>query len=757
MKKGINEYRYLLMASGALWIATSAGAVAQDSGALQDIIVTAQKRAESIQDVPIAISVIDADTIRASGVDAQRTLPLVTPNLHYNSTSQTVTPYLRGVGTQFASPGLESSVAVYFDDIYLARPTANQTGFYDIERVEVLRGPQGTLYGRNATGGAIRIITKKPVDRFEGNVTGTVGTRDRLELQGVLNLPVSPDAAIRLVGSFHDEDGYIHNLNGGPDLEDRHEWTLAGKFQWHVSDSVTALIAVDYTRKDDYQGLGFQPLFRTGPNQTGVALGGTIGSGFYDFSGNRPSDGSDAQKRHLKMFGLSARLDFETEAFTLSSITGYRYTHFVGQADIDATSLNYFYSYEPQEITRQHSQEFQIVSAHDGPFKYQGGVYLYHEYTGISYFLSGQIFEAALGPDGTVGGDGRVGINSFAPYGQLSYAFTPKLELSLGARYTIEEKKLKRNDYYIGQVDQHGAPIWSSLTQIGSAPKDRLKFKAFTPKVMLTYRPAQDIMIFASYGKGFKSGGFNLPDPDAGAPPEKVTNEKLEAYEIGWKTEFGNVRFNGAAFWYDIRDLQVGEIDPLAPPATRVANAGSARIKGIEADLSWAPSRHVQISAGAGYLDAKFKAYPNGVISVPCAQAPLDPGCAGGTALGLGSIPTDLSGARLPNTAKYSGFVRGAYTLPFSVEGGDLTLSAIYNYSSRINFTPDELFSRPALSLVNAYMGWRSAGERTTISLSLTNLFDEKYYITKLPINPVGGFATAGAPRQLSLGLTQAF
>ncbi|SCW66629.1 iron complex outermembrane recepter protein [Sphingobium faniae] len=742
------------MSGAALAQANTVEPQANNEGRLQEIVVTAQHRSESMQSVPVAITAITGDALIRSGVDSQRTLALVTPNLTMNSSSQFVAPYLRGVGTQYANPGLESSVATYFDDVYQARPSASQYNFNDVERVEVLRGPQGILYGRNSSGGAIRVIPKQPVYRFEGNVNAGVGSYRRYMADGVLNVPVGEEAAFRVTGLFDTNNGFIRNQSGGPRLGDRNVWMITGQFKAQLNDNLTVRIAADYNQKHDRESQAFFPAFRTAPNQVGLAQGGQIGTGFYDYAGNYPGDG--AQKQQFEQGGVALHLTYEADPFTIKSITAFRYNRFDGAGDLDGTSANLLVGGESKELTRQYSQEFQLTSSSTGIFKYQLGAFAYREVSSAEFGLSGAQLDAALFPGARLGGDGSVLVESLAPYGQASLEPIEGLEITAGARFTAETKTLRGNEYYITATDRSGFADNSLFVPLGMAARRKMSFDELTPKFGISYEAFRGGMIYASYSKGFKSGGYNLPDPDPATPPDEVGLEKNTAYEAGWKFQQSNIRINGSLFHYTIKGLQLGQFDQSAG-VTTVRNAASAKIKGIDLDATWVISDRLQIDASGGYLHAKFHNYMNGPVTIPCADAPAAPSCVSQGGLGLLVLTGDLSGHRLPFAPKYTASARINYRQPLPGNAGQLRANAVYSYSSRYSFESDGFLGRPALSLVNASLDWESQDEALTASLGVSNLFDKKYTVAGTSIASTGGFLMIGRPREVSFRIGHRF
>jgi iron complex outermembrane receptor protein len=317
--------RFWVLAAAAL--ATPGIVTAQDESggrALEEVVVTAQRRAESLQDVPLAVSTLSADDLTNSGVNVVQNLSRLTPGLEVNRYAQFVSLFLRGVGTRYANLGLEPTVGLYFDDLYSARSTVGVLDFVDIDHVEVLKGPQGTLYGRNTTAGAIRIITKDPTDQFEGSAAATFGRYERKRFDGVLNVPLSPTLSSRFAVTYDTDDGYVRTTAPGmPRLEDKQSFIGTGKLLWTPTEDLSIKLAGSIGRKRDRAGMAFINLFDD-VRQTGVAVGGTPTDDFYTSTQNFAH--RDRLGRMLtKANSLELRADLDLGGVVLSSISGYRY------------------------------------------------------------------------------------------------------------------------------------------------------------------------------------------------------------------------------------------------------------------------------------------------------------------------------------------------------------------------------------------------------------------------------------------------
>lgn len=763
-------------------------AQSSDEGGLADIVVTAQKRSENLQDVPIAVTAIGGGELQAAGIEGQLNLPKLTPNVNFTVLASFAAVYVRGVGTQFANPGLESSIPVYFDDTLIPRAASAMFSFTDVERIEVLKGPQGTLYGRNSTGGAVRIITRDPQPVFEARAAFTTGTDNRILGEAMINIPLGSNAALRIAARHDENDGYVRNLFPGTRqrrLADRNEDMISAKLLLEPTDALTIKLSGDYMEKHDSEGHNFRNIFNGLPEQLGVAFGGCTGTSFYTLCNDSSDRGFDIKiGQNLKVYGGTARIDYDLGFATISSITGYRKHNEYNQADLDATGAFFQHGFG-RPRTKQFTQELQIASDNSGPLRYVAGLYYLKERSGYYFSVLGTGLELGPGafPGRALGGDGNLKVRSFAPYVQADYDITDKFMVTVGARYTWERKKLISNVLRIGPATNSGFP---SDTLTSDRPVDPtaynlalpqcitgtaavapatgcvgfqgVKFNEFTPKLTLTYRPNDDLMVYATYAKGFKSGGLNLP---AFGAVDRVDPEKLDDFEAGFKYQSGNIRFNGAAFYYKYKGLQIQLTDQNSG-GTRVQNAASADVKGLEADLTWVASSQFEFGAGAGYTDSKYKKFV-GDAYFSCAQVPglsattpvevtgknaAIAGCAANGGLGLALVSgRNLSGNRLVNAPKFSGYVRGQFTQPLG-DIGQLMLSAIVNTRSKAFFDPAGLYEDKSRTLVSGRVGWESADERYMLAVYGENLTGKKFYLNRSP-QGTGGWQIQAPPRQI--------
>ena len=546
-----------------------------DSAALGDIVVTAQKRSESLQRVPLAVTAISGDSLTSSNTNNTADLQLKTPGLVLTTNGPFGQPYIRGIGTDILGAGSDPSVAVNIDGVYLTRPTAAIQDFYDVDRVEVVKGPQGTLYGRNATGGAINIISAEPQTDFGAGADVTVGNYSRIRATGYLNVPTSDDTALRLSGIRASRDGYTKLItasgerrNGSQADED----TFGGRAQFLAKPApgLKILLAADYLRENDSQFLNNRP------NPDFASVAPALGLGAIVPPSVRRSTADREQYALVKDWGLRSTITYELGAIDLKSISSYRYNSYDAQYDIDGTNLNFAWDTEGAE-SRTFTQELQ-ASQSVGRFRWIVGAYYLHERATSYYDVrfggdSEPVFHVGLtSPEQNLSiavANARNTTDALAVFGQANYDVTDALTLTVGGRYSTEKKDFALNDELAG-----------------STLKDAHRWSAFTPKFGIEYRLSSNGLLYASVTKGFKSGGYN-----ADGVGERFNPETIWSYEAGAKITSldGRLRTNLSAFYYDYTDLQARIRDPLGTNAI-VANVGSAKLYGAELDVQARPT-----------------------------------------------------------------------------------------------------------------------------------------------------------------------
>lgn len=641
-----------------------------------DIVVTAQKRSESVQKIPIAVSAIGGDSLLTRGASNLSALGQVVPGLNVSEQVGQARLTLRGIGVDNISTGAESSVAFNQDGIFYSRSAAALASFYDIDRVEVLRGPQGTLYGRNATGGSVNIITNRPTPSLEGGINFTGGNYETLSGDGFVSGPLSSTVAGRLSFQVQHHDGYGKNLVTGSDIDNKDSQAVRGQLLFTPTDRLEILVAGDYYRSRDrsntyhYFGPGGQTVTGAPVVPTGILLGG--------FAASNPRDIATAHDPRARAEFYGARVDVAYEvsdAVTVRSLSAYRRSDYMVKSDISPISVELF-PVTVKEKSDQFTQEFQLNIESDRN-KFVAGLFYLHETIDGSLAAPLNLLTVG-GPDLFAQGffaGGRLKTDAAAAFAQDTYSLTDTLRLTLGGRYSWEKKKID------DQSDFDFARPYSP-TNVPLTPRhvDDQIFRSFTPKIGVDFDLGPRTLLYASFSKGFKSGTYNL---GSGGPPLKP--EKVDAYEAGLKSTLldGKLRANLAGFYYDYSDLQVGKVQNQL---VVLENAATARIYGLEGEFIAKPVNGLTLNVNASWLHARFRDYITQDQARPAGDGTtIDP------ASGLPAF--DLRGKTLPQSPNYTVDVGAEYA--FQLENGTLTLRGESNWSGRVYFSP---FNRPELS-----------------------------------------------------------
>jgi iron complex outermembrane receptor protein len=691
---------------------------------LEEIVVTAQRRAENLQDVPIAITVATGAQLQAVGVKTTEDLAIVTPGLTVSLEAGALQPHIRGVGSSTAGPGLEQPVATYVDGVYIASPVSALFTLDNIDRIEVLKGPQGTLFGRNSTGGVIQLITKDPKFEPSGEANVSYGNYQDIAVAGYytggLTDKIAADVAVRYEhqGEGWGENIITHNPAGQLDLD----LAVRSKVVFLVSDATSVRLALDYSERTTSTETQHLNDKLPSPFNT-PALGGPFSSG-----GTYNSDLNVDEIIHLKTGGASVQVDQDLGFASLKSITAYRDTYDAFPLDIDYTPLPLLLL-QSATLDSQVSQELQLSSASKSGYTWTTGLYYFHasdENEPLTVDFGPSFFSPVPNvPVGITVNDKQL-TDSYAAYAQVSIPLPSESNLTLGGRYTHETKSVSGfQGFQVG-----GGPILSSPVPTPDVGiPDRLSFSRFNYRVALDHKFDDDILGYVSYNTGFKSGGFNI-DVAGNAPYQPET---ISASEIGIKSELldRRLRLNAAGFYYNYQNIQVSR---FIEGNQSIYNGAKARIYGADLDFEVRATSDLSLNGGASYINSEFQSFPAAdyFVSVP--------GCT--PVQGLCSA--SAAGNRLPYAPLATVNVGPTYKAQFG--GGTLTLNANYYWSAEFFAAPSNTTSQRPYSLISASATWKSADERYWVSLSGRNL-GNTVYATFLGESSEGSFDILGAPR----------
>lgn len=689
-------------AVGSTYVSPAVAQEATRSATLEEVVVTAQRRAETLQEVPLAVTALNEDTIERRQIIDTKQIVFNVPNLTGNSNvgQQTATTFfIRGVGTTESLATVDTTVAVYVDDVYVARQGVNNFNLFDVERIEVLRGPQGTLYGRNATGGAIKIVNKAPSAEDELKLEAAVGNYDRYRLKLSGNTAVSDSVYFR--GSLLTEqgDGYSNNLTLGKDVNDLDYMGMRGALRWLVSDDAELTLAADWSR-DKQNGL------------FGSDIGGIVrprtNSLFDVVSGQNTENTAETYGLSLHYRRtLNSDWDFE-------SITGYRNT--TQKYDLDLSD-------QPRPIfvlttdtdSSQFSQEFKLAGNMTEALHVTAGIYAFWEQSDV--YVEDDFAPAGTGPRVPILVSGRtfdVETRSLAAYAQFDYDVTDRLTATVGLRYTVDQKEISANQIINGSQGYNDSVLQASGVDL------QPDFDEFTPKFGISYAVSDQLNTYASFTRGFRSGGWQAR-VNAAAQFKNFPAEIVDSYELGAKASLFNDRvvWNVAMFYTEYSDLFNSV--PGADNTFLVATA-DAEIYGLESELTWRATPWLDLFANFGTLNTKY------VDLIPAVQAQL--------------------GSELQRAPDFQG--KMGFSVDYPLANGSLLVNGDIFYTSEFYTNPQNDIAGKTgdFSLINLSVGYRFAGGRYSVSANCRNCANEEYFDSILSF-PASGFVMVypGAPR----------
>lgn len=688
------------------------------------IIVTAQRRSENLQDVPITVQAFSASKLQNSAAQNIEDLPLLTPGLTMQRNSGGSTPFIRGIGSPTANAGNEAAVATYVDGVYRQGLYTSHLSFNDVERVEVLKGPQGTLFGRNTTGGLIHIITKDPSSDPEGNFSISAGTHQIYEMKAYGSLGLVQNVAMSVGGYVRQQrDAFGTNLTTGDGVSYRNESSAHGKLQFN--DQTTKItLAADYSYVEDPRGFtrvtppgavgGIPPRTVDGVTVPGITY--QHRGGFHDLDHNRDAfSNSDS-------YGASATVERDFGNVNAISITAWRndFTDIGQDNDFGGQDLSHAFI---QFYTRNFTQELRLSSDGSSPFNWIAGIFYLDSAAGNSLdILAGPAVAARL--------RARLDTKSYSAFAELSLKmFGEAGKLTVGGRYTIDKRRVA------GTVN--GSPVPGPLVP------SHAKWEEPTYRIVYDHKITSDILLYASYNRGFKSGNYNII-PATTAPYDP---EKLDAYEAGAKTTLfgGRARLNVSAFHYKYKDLQLSISNNTA---VTIINAANARINGGEIDFSAELIDHLTLDLGASYVDGKYSSFPDAEIYVPNVDANGNP--IGGNTRVVGF---DASGRRLIRSPRWTGSAGLSYT--HETGSGKVTATVRSAYNGNFTWEPSGRIKEGAYVLLNASLGYMS-DHGWGISIQGNNITNAKYSIYSGATN-LSDFYAAADPATYSATLSFRF
>ncbi|MHA6768833.1 TonB-dependent receptor [Sphingobium ummariense] len=726
-----------------------AAPLAEAEGA--DITVTARRRDEDAQSVPIALSVVSADTLDKTGNFTLAQVQQLVPSLQiFSFNPRNTNVNIRGLGANVAltNDGLENGVGFYLDNVYYGRPGQSQFDLVDLQQIEVLRGPQGTLFGKNTTAGAINITSKVPsfTPEFFGELSA--GDYGYHQLRASVSAPIIANkAAFRLSIADTHRDGFLTNVHDGSKAQDYDNFSVRGQLLVTPTDKLSIRLIGDYAHQKQHYVLNI-PVAYFGAYDSGALipnnLAARVGRAGYTllpadpFARRGDSDGH--YQAYMKSYGGSAQIDWDLGKVALTSVTAYRWWDWDPANDGDSTGLPVVTKAQQANRQRQFSQELRAGSTGKNVIDWTAGLYYFWQtvrgYGASAYgpaapnwFLPAAnpvVANAAL--NGFEANSYSEPITkSYAAFGQADWNVSDSLILTAGLRFTHEDKRgVYRQDWVAGTDLATLSPTnAAAATAIRNQFNPRtsyavaLKDDSLSGLATLSWKVTPDILLYGSYSRGSKSGGLNLTNIPTGAVAQ-VKPETVDNLEAGIKSQFLDrmLTVNLAGYWTQVSDYQtaITEQTSLGSLVQYISNIPKVRSRGLEGDVSYAPSKWVGLTASASYTDATYRSYTN-APQAPERSAALNP-------------TQDLTGRQLPGVPKFTYTLGADVAQP--VGGGVVEIYGHADYSHRTTFNTSSSNSRyaqvPGYGLLNVRAGIRDADDRWDLSIWARNLADEDYF-----------------------------
>tara|TARA_B100000446_G_scaffold38056_3_gene33410 strand:- start:12454 stop:14775 length:2322 start_codon:yes stop_codon:yes gene_type:complete len=712
---------------------------------LEEVIVTAQKRAQGLQDVPISISAISGEKIQDFNISSLGDLSGSVPNLQITKTGITNQIGMRGVYSG-SNKGFEQSVAMYVDEVYYGRGQLIRLPLVDLERVEVLRGPQPTLFGKNAIAGAISLTSKKPTDEFEASISTLYEfEHDESKTVAIVSGPLSEQLAGRLVLSYREMDGWMENTTLKREEPNVQETYARGTLVWDNDENLNVSLKLE-TSEFDTAGRSME---NHSPIGAYVPLAGVLNVDV-DEDERRQDNGQESDNQ---VNNIVLSVEYELGEYTLTSTTASVEYSARELIDVDYTALDVFNGTNQGEDFEQFSQEFRIASPTDGPFDYVAGIY--YQTSEMDVF-DNLYFGSALGASALRYAVNGVSSKTFeqdadvwSAFAQFNWHITDDLSLTLGARYSDEDKDGARTLINDGS-NTSGIPAGvvapialtpqqgfeATLSQLGiynHSVSDNRNETTFDPLVNLQYNVNDDVMVYASYTEGSKAGGFDmrsnsLPTGFPIAGTFEFEDEQATSYEIGAKFGFDRGEINAAVFYTEYEDLQITQFDGAV--GFNVQNAAESEIKGIELDGRYLLAENLLLTASIAYLDYEYKDYD----VAQCAPA------VAATQTPSSSNPNlcDFSGERAANTPEISGNLSLSYEHGVG-DWGLMSYAVNMDYSDDYyaSSTLDPNSKQSSFTKWGARIGLESVEGNWQLAVIGNNLTDERILTqsTALPLS----------------------
>ncbi len=719
-------YRPGLALALAVTTALPATSVLAQQSVLEEVIVTAQKREQDMQDVSVAVSAFSGDAIERMGFEEGLDITQQVPNMNFfaifgEASSPSVS--LRGISLVNFSDSWESPVSIYVDDVYRGNPAGSAIQLFDLQRVEVLRGPQGTLYGRNTTGGLVHYVSRKPTDQLEAAASFTVGSYSEQIIEGMLSGPLTDSLRGRIAIKSTENDGWQTNTVDGNKLNDTDNLGYRAQLAMDLGTDAELLLNV-HGSEADQQSVGFAHMGYLESADADAAIcsisriqDGKCTSATFGLTGEEAVNGqfdpehvassaSNGLTTEIDTFGVSAHLDWRVGEMNFTSVTAYEELDKFLQDDGDGTAVIFFdeqYSVDAEQYT----QEFRL-SGGDNQSKWVTGLYYYKDDRGL-------ITEAPTTADGLFHREiVNLDSQSWAVFGQYEYDLSREWTLIAGARYTDEERDFR-------QVS--GPSFYTPLDVADDYSED-----AVTGRLGLDWRPAEKTLLYASLSTGFKSGGFSGSYNASLAATRPVEAEDITNFELGYKSTLmnGRLRINAAAFTYEVKDYQAQVFLTVAQGSV-ITNAGDVTGTGAELEVTAQVTENLELIGGIGVLSTEFDS--DQIFFVAGDEYTLD-------------------GNELPSAPELTYNLVARYYIGLG-NSGSLALQADYSWQDEhfLQIENDPYSLHESYGIANAKVSWESPSARYTLEAFVRNATDEEYFTYQNTLGGDWGYGVWGQPR----------
>ncbi len=785
----VSRARLTTLYSATLAAIVSLPTVAQEAGMLEEVVVTAQKRAEDLQDTAIAITAISGSTMDDLNISNSEDYEAIVPSLSVRTSPNRL--FLRGIGRVTNSLGTEPGVAVYLDQIYTSEITVlGRANSLTTQQVDVLRGPQGTLFGRNATGGAVSVTSKRPTEEFEHELRATAGNYSEFNWGASSSGPITEDLGYRVYGYGDSHDGYVKN-RGGKDIFDEDHTGFGAQLSWDATDNLNIWLSWATDRTDDLSsGVNFGGYLITPYQPTLKTQDGFLFSEQYQWDRENPAvrdrykvdQNDELRTKNYNNNKYITHISWDLEDVTVKYIGGYFEGDYSAKnGDLGATSNPDVRVVESAaQNSESYSHELQLISATDGPLQWVTGIYYYHAETQQPYTISSldadylqntvpesDLFnQAAIQPNRNPAApeqywqNGDLDVDSYAAYADGNYSFNEQWKLTLGIRYSYDEKEGNEAQYVV--ADPYAAPgadvlppIWSALgfpanccgllitdPEVANRKVDD-DWNNVSGRAVIDYMYSDEQMVYASISSGYKAGGFRLGSlqENPSFDPEEVIS-----YEIGYKGTYADVlRVNAAAYFYDYQDMQVlvDSLNDVNLPVPEIVNADKAEVKGFEVEATWLATDALTLMANYSYIDGE---YTNFCCSVDTIGDP-DGG------------EQDLSGNPLTQAPRNKIFTNASYSWN-TASMGEFVLSGSYSWVDSRQYDVFNTNATQADSYfrVDASLSWFSPSQDIRVIMAGKNLTEEETWVSLTRLNQFGAISGyANEPMTYSLEVQYTF